>query len=240
MVAATASIAADLPRERLWERGLHSMGDEELLALVLGVGTRERNARAIADEIVRSSGGMVAASRASPRELSTVHGVGVANAARIAAAFELGRRMVEAESRRDALTGADDVWRLLGPRLAGVQQEVFIAIGIDTRNHILEIVEVGRGTVCSVHVHPREVFRPMIRIAAAGIVLAHNHPSGDTRPSHEDIELTHRLCAAGDLLGLPIVDHVIITARGYRSMCEWEDYPLPSTLAERRFRTTER
>jgi DNA repair protein RadC len=214
-------VANDRPRERLWQRGVQAIGDEELLALVLGTGTRDRSVGTVAAELVRDVGGMVAVSRASPRELARVDGIGAANAARIAAAFELGRRTIESEARRETLSHAEDVYRIALPRVAGLQQELFLAIGVDIRNGLLDVVEVGRGSVYGVDVHPREVFRPLVRMAAAGAVLVHNHPSGDPSPSAEDVALTRRLRAVGDLIGIPVVDHVVIGAHGYRSVFEW-------------------
>ncbi|HEY1549774.1 MAG TPA: DNA repair protein RadC [Kofleriaceae bacterium] len=214
-------VANDRPRERLWQRGLQAVGDEELLAIVLGTGTRDRPAGVVAAEVVRDVGGMVAVSRASPRELAQVDGIGAANAARIAAAFELGRRAIESEARRATLSNAEEVYRIVEPRVAGLQQELFLAIGVDIRNGLLDVVEVGRGSVYGVDVHPREVFRPLVRMAAAGAVLVHNHPSGDPSPSAEDIALTRRLRAVGDLIGIPVVDHVVIGAHGFRSVFEW-------------------
>jgi len=210
----------DRPRERLWRRGLTSIGDEELLAIMLGSGVRARPALAIAADLVRSSGGVVAVSRASLHELAQVSGIGSARAARIAAAFELGRRAIEAEQRRDILGAPDDVYRVVGPRLAGLQQEVFLALGIDIRNRLLEVVEIARGTVIGVEVHPREVFRPLVRMAAAGAILVHNHPSGDPTPSAADFELTQRMREVGELLGIPIVDHVVIGHAGFHSIAE--------------------
>jgi DNA repair protein RadC len=214
-------VANDRPRERLWQRGVQAIGDEELLAIVLGTGTRDRPVGVVAAELVRDVGGMLAVSRASPRELAQVDGIGAANAARIAAAFELGRRAIESEARRATLSHAEDVYRIVEPRVAGLQQELFLAIGVDIRNGMLDVVEVGRGSVYGVDVHPREVFRPLVRMAAAGAVLVHNHPSGDPSPSAEDVALTRRLRAVGDLIGIPVVDHVVIGAHGFRSVFEW-------------------
>lgn len=208
------------PRERLWSRGTHALGDEELLALLLGTGVRAHPARSVAAELVRTCGGVVAVSRASPRELAQVVGVGPERATRITAAFELGRRAVEAQQHREQLGQAEDVFRIVAPRLAGLQQEVFLSIGLDIRNGMLDIVEVARGTVTDVAVHPREVFRPLVRIAAAGAVLAHNHPSGDPLPSADDIELTRRLCAVGKIVGIPVLDHVVIGGNEMRSIAE--------------------
>lgn len=209
------------PRERLWRTGTDALGDEDLLTMVLGTGVRDRPVRSIAEELVRSAGGVGGLSRASPRELAQIAGVGAARAARIAAAFELGRRAVDAVHHRDTLGRAEDVYRCVAPRLAGLAQEVFIVIGVDIRNGLLDIVEVARGTVAGVEVHPREVFRPLVRMAAAGGVLVHNHPSGEATPSTEDVELTRRLRDVGRLLGIPIIDHVVIGDRSFRSIAEW-------------------
>ncbi|HUJ57501.1 MAG TPA: DNA repair protein RadC [Kofleriaceae bacterium] len=211
----------DRPRERLWRDGVGATGDLELVAILLGTGVRARPAIAVATALVESVGGLAAISRASPRELAQVAGVGAARAARIAAAFELGRRAIARIDRRDPLVEPEDVYRNLAPRLAGLQQEVFLSIGLDIRNGMLDIVEVGRGSVAAVDVHPREVFRPLVRMAAAGAVVVHNHPTGDPTPSQEDVALTRRLRAAGDVLGIPLVDHVIIGGTEFVSVAEW-------------------
>ena len=224
-----AQLIADLtdkPRERLWRCGAQSIGDAELLALVLGTGVRDHPVLAVAAELVRSVGGVAALARASPHELAQVTGIGMARAARVAAAFELGRRAVAVVHHRKLLGSAEDVYRCVAPRLAGLSQEVFLAIGIDARNGLLDIVEVGRGSVAHVEVHPREVFRPLIRMAAAGGVLVHNHPSGDPTPSQADRELTLRLREVGQLLAIPIVDHVVIGDRSFRSIAEYLDAEL--------------
>jgi DNA repair protein RadC len=101
-----------------------------------------------------------------------------------------------------------------------LQQEVFLVIGLDIRNGLLEVVEVARGSVAGVEVHPREVFRPLVRMAAAGGVVVHNHPSGEVTPSPEDIALTERLREVGDVMGIPIVDHIVIGASRFTSIGE--------------------
>jgi DNA repair protein RadC len=211
----------DKPRERLWRTGAQSLGDAELIALLLGTGMRDRPVLAVAGELVCAAGGIAGLSRASPHELAQITGVGAARAAQVAAAFELGRRAVEITQYKKRLGHAEDVYRCVAARLSGVTQEVVIAIGVDSRNGLLDIVEVARGSLAHVEVHPREVFRPLIRMAAAGGVLVHNHPSGDAEPGPADLELTHRMREAGKLLGMPIVDHVVIGNRCFRSMAEW-------------------
>lgn len=214
------STVSDRPRERVWRSGPHSIGDNELIALLLGSGVRHHSALDVAAALVRSAGGIATLSRSSPRELSQITGVGAARATRVAAAFELGRRAVEMEQTRELVGRPEDVQRCVAHRLAGLAQEVFLVIGVDIRNGLLDIVEVARGSVAGVEVHPREIFRPLIRMAAAGGVLVHNHPSGDPTPSTEDIELTRRLREVGTLLGIPIIDHVVIGDRGFRSIAE--------------------
>lgn len=214
-------LVPERPRERMLRTGATALGDEELLAMVLGTGVRDHPVLAVAATLVRTAGGVGPLSRASPRELAQVTGIGAARATRVAAAFELGRRAVDEIHHRETLGRAEDVFRVVAPRLAGLAQEVFIVIGVDVRNGMLDIVEVARGSVAGVEVHPREVFRPLIRMAAAGGVLVHNHPSGDATPSAEDVALTQRLREVGSLLGIPIIDHVVIGDRQYRSIAEW-------------------
>jgi DNA repair protein RadC len=220
-MTATTPEPIDRPRERLWHRGVTTIGDEELLSILLGTGVRHHPVLAVASQLVRSAGSVAALSRASPRELSLITGVGAARAARIAAAFELGRRAVASERHRTLLGRPDDVFQLVNARVAGLAQELFIVIGMDIRNGLLDVVEVARGGVHAVEVHPREVFRPLVRMAAAAGVVVHNHPTGDPTPSPEDIALTRRLRDVGNVVGIPIIDHVVIGDGTFRSIAEW-------------------
>ena len=211
------------PRDRLYRRGVTALADGELLDVLVGArrssGDRAREP-AHASELLAAPGGLADLARASPHELARVAGLGRIHAARLAAAFELGRRAVEVAQHRPLIRAPADVLALLGPRVAGVQQEMFFAIALDVRNHVLDIVEISRGSVTEVGVHPREVFRPLIRVAAVGAVVAHNHPSGDPTPSLDDIELTRRLCAVGKLVGIPVLDHIVIGGNEMRSIVE--------------------
>jgi DNA repair protein RadC len=201
---------------------ISSLADNELLAMVLGPGTRKNQpAASAATELVRSAGnGSIATlSRATPRELAQI--VGTSRAERVAAAFELGRRAVLAACHRDTMAKPEDIHRVCLPRITGLAQEIFLVIGIDVRNGLLDLVEVARGTAIGVEVHPREVFRPLIRMSAAAGVLVHNHPSGDPTPSAEDIDLTRRLREIGQLVGIPIIDHVVVAQHGFQSIAEW-------------------
>jgi DNA repair protein RadC len=210
------------PRERLLTWGGERVSDSDLIAILLGTGSRGCSAPDLALELLRSSGGLGALSRASPHELATITGIGAARAARVCAAFHLGRRAaLQVAVRQGAVMNADDVFRRLRPRITGLHQEVCFAIALDSRNAIIDEIEIARGTLTGVDVHPREVFRPLIRIAAAAAVVVHNHPSGSVEPSEADLDLTRRLRAAGDVIGIPIVDHVIVADTGYRSLAEY-------------------
>jgi DNA repair protein RadC len=211
----------DRPRERLWRCGAQALGDAELISVVLGTGIRDCPVLELAGDLVRTVGGISPLSRASPHELAQFNGIGPARGARLSAAFELGRRAVEVAHHRRRLRSAGDVYRCVAPRLAGVSQEVFFVVGVDIRNGVLDVVEVARGGIANVDVHPREVFRPLIRMAAAGGLLVHNHPSGDPTPSPQDLAVTARLREVGRLLGIPIIDHVVIGGRSFRSLAEW-------------------
>jgi DNA repair protein RadC len=211
----------DGPRERLMAHGGERIGDAELLGVILGTGVRGRSAVAIAEEMLRAAGGLAALSRASPRELVRVAGIGEARALRVAAAFHVGRRAVDTQrAASPKIISAADVWMRLRGRVAGLTQEVFLVLGVDAKQVVLEEVEVARGTLTGVDVHPRDVFRPLIRMSAAAGVLAHNHPSGDPRPSLEDVALTRRMQEIGAMVGIPIVDHIVVAANGYTSIAE--------------------
>jgi DNA repair protein RadC len=206
-------------RDRVWRRP-QSLTDTELLEMILGPsGTAKQTAITAASVLARSVGNVAEISRATPRELAPL--VGSARAARVAAAFELGRRAVQLTFHRESVGRPEDIYRLAAPRMVGLAQEIFLVVGVDVRNGLLDVIEVARGTVIGVEVHPREVFRPLIRMNAAGGVLVHNHPSGDPTPSPEDISLTRRMREIGHLMGIPIIDHVVVAQHGYRSIAEY-------------------
>lgn len=208
-----------MPRERIITYGSDRASTAELLAALLGTGTRRRPVLEAADHLLHTVGGLPQLARATPRELMELDGIGMARATRIAAAFQLGRRALEqAVPRADAAYSPGRVYARLGPRLRTLMQEVFVVLSLDARNAVISETEVARGSLTYVDVHPREVFRTLIRHGAAAGVVAHNHPSGDPWPSAEDVALTHRLRAVGEIIGVPIVDHVIIGAHRFVSM----------------------
>jgi DNA repair protein RadC len=205
------AVVPDLPRERFLNYGGDRVTTTELLALILGTGRRGRNATLVAQDIFHAVGGLTQLAECEPAELVSLPGVGAARATRIAAAFQLGRRAMAARmpAARRAMS-AGDIYHRLAPRLAGVMQEVFFVVALNAQHGIIRDFEVARGTLSQVEVHPREVFRPLIRHAAAATIVAHNHPSGDPAPSPDDVLLTQRLRAVGEIVGIPVLDHVVM------------------------------
>lgn len=212
---------ANRPRERLGRLGAQALGDAELLAVVLGHGTRAADALTTASVIVERLGSLSALLGADPAELSRLPGVGPATAARLAAAVELGTRALwQQTSPCPRLRCAQDVHRLMQPTIAGLPKEVFWALALDARHRLLRQLRIAEGSLLSVDVHPREVFRPLIRLGAAATILVHNHPSGDPQPSPDDLNLTRRLREVGLLTGIPVLDHVVVTLKDYVSLEE--------------------
>ena len=202
----------DRPRERLWRLGAGALTAPELLAILLGTGSGSADALTVARRLLEPAGGTLRrlASR-PPAELRRSPGVGPAKGARLLAAFELALRLDrEARPPLPRITAPADVLRVMGPVLRDLAVEEFHLLALDTRSRVLRDVLVTRGLLDASLVHPREVFRAAIAEAAAGIILVHNHPSGDPTPSAEDRAVTRQLVAAGQLLDLPVYDHVIV------------------------------
>jgi DNA repair protein RadC len=202
----------DRPRERLWRLGAGALTAPELLAILLGTGSASEDAMGLARRLLEPTGGTLRRLAARPpAELQRTPGVGPAKAARLLAAFELALRLDrEARPAQPRITSPADVIRVVGPALRDLAVEEFHLLALDTRSRVLRDVLVTRGLLDSSLVHPREVFRAAIAEAAAGIILVHNHPSGDPTPSAEDRAVTRQLVAAGQLLDLPVYDHVIV------------------------------
>ena len=203
---------ADRPRERLWALGPGALSGIELLAIVLETGKAGASAVRVAERLLEGAEGSWRRLAARPAsELLRLDGVGPAKAARLVAAFEIGARLAaEARYPGQRIRDPGDVARLLGPRLRDLSVEEFHLLALDSQSQVLRDVLVTRGLLNSSLVHPREVFRAAIVEAAAGIIVVHNHPSGDPTPSAEDRVVTRQLAEAGRLLDLPLYDHVVV------------------------------
>lgn len=211
----------DRPRERLLRQGVEALSDLDLLALLLRTGNRGESALALACRLRAAYPSAADLAEASPAEIAGVAGVGLARAAAICAGIALGRRasgVPLTEGR--PIVGSEHVFRHFHARLAGLKQERFYVVLLDGKGRMLRDLRVSEGSLTASIVHPREVFRRAIREAAAAVILVHNHPSGDPTPSAEDEALTSRLRAAGELLGIRVLDHLVIGSGCYVSFVD--------------------
>jgi DNA repair protein RadC len=211
-VPVSALLEIDRPRERLWALGPAALTTAELLAIVLGTGGGGRDVLRLAAGLLQLSEGSLRRLTQRPAaELLRTRGIGPTKAARLIAAFELGARTAREERPPvQRIREPEDVLRLFGTRLRDLQVEEFHLLALDSQSQVLREVLITRGLLNSSLVHPREVFRAAIAEAAAGIIVVHNHPSGDPTPSAEDRGVTKQLMSAGQLLDVPLYDHVII------------------------------
>ncbi len=199
----------DRPREKLQRLGAAALGDNELVAVVLGSGQAAASALDLANAVLTRTGGIDGLARARHDELTRVPGIGAARAAQVLAAVELGRRtLTRANRHRVQVTSPRAVAELLLPLYGNRPVEQFGVVLLDTKHRVMRTTVVTIGTLDASIVHPREVFREAAAAGAAAIVVFHNHPSGDPEPSKDDVELTHRLIAAGVLMGIDVLDHV--------------------------------
>lgn len=211
----------DRPREKLERSGASALGDNELVAVLLGHGTPGTPALGVANRVLASCGGIHGLTRVSRDELARVPGVGVALASRVQAAVELGRRtLVQLPSARPRLRNARDAALFLLPQYGAFGVERFGVLLLDTRHRLIRARLLSVGSLDASVVHPREVFREAVVAGASALVAFHNHPSGDPTPSEDDIVLTRRLVAAGALMGIDVVDHIVLADTHYCSIRE--------------------
>jgi DNA repair protein RadC len=211
----------DRPRERLFAHGVGVLADAELVALQLGTGRRGRSALDLARDLLAAYGSLGELAARDPAELAGPAGLGPARAARLAGAFELGRRLrARTPGQRTVLSSPAAVYAAFAPLMEDLTHEVFRVALLDAQNGLLRDRVVSTGTLSASLVHPREVFKPAILESAAAIILLHNHPSGDPTPSREDVRLTRQLAECAQLLDLRLHDHVIVGRGRYVSLAE--------------------
>jgi DNA repair protein RadC len=201
------------PRERLLKHGVNVLSDAQLLGIILRTGWRDRSAVDLGMDLLDKFKNFDGIANAGIDELvgkNGVKGIGKAKAAEIKAAIEIGRRHQKPKLSGASLCSSTDVVDYYRPRLKDLKKEVFKCLLLDTKNRVIREDEVSVGSLSASIVHPRETFKAAIRESAAAVIFIHNHPSGDTRPSQEDILLTRRLVQAGDVLGIRVLDHIII------------------------------
>jgi DNA repair protein RadC len=204
------------PRERLIRDGPPALSDAQLLAIVIGSGTKHRSALAIAERLVHTSGGLAGLARADLRTLA----LGAATSARVVAALELGRRALAAEREGEVLDTPERAVRALAPHLAHREREALVVGLLTRKQRLIAVTPIYMGNVAGISVRTGELFCEALRRNAAAILLGHNHPSGDPEPSADDLRTTRDAVAAGRLLGVSVVDHVIIGAGRHVSLRE--------------------
>ena len=216
----------DRPREKMANKGATALTDAELVAILLRTGTAEKSAIDIASEMT-ADGGLYKrlASITRLNELTNIKGLGQAKAATVLAALEIGRRIASAKPvEKIHLSCPQDVAELLMPRLRYAVKEQFIVILLNGKNKVIGTEVISEGSLSSSIVHPREVYASALLNHAAAIMVAHNHPSGDPKPSDEDREITSLLVRSGKVLGIPLVDHIVIGDGTYYSFQENEAF----------------
>ena len=211
----------DRPREKLERVGADALGDNELVSIVLGHGKAGANALVTANRVLELSGGAQGLTRVSRQRLARVPGVGAVLAGRLKAAVELGRRtLAVAADARLRCDSAQDIAQFLLPRFGAYPVERFGVMLLDTKHRLIRVELVSVGSVDSSLASPREVFREAVTVGAPAVIVFHNHPSGDPKPSVDDLLLTRRLIAAGEVVGVDVVDHIILADGRYVSMKE--------------------
>lgn len=212
---------SERPRERLSRLGPQALNTAELLAILLRVGVQGENAVQVGHRLLQQFDGLSGIHKASFEEVAAQHGLGEAKAAAIKAAIELGRRLaIESPQERPAIHSPADAAALVQFEMSALQQEHLRVMLLNTRNQVLDIVEVYHGSLNASMVRVGEVFTPAVRKNAASVIVVHNHPSGDPTPSAEDIAVTTAMVQAGKLLDIELLDHVVIGQGGYVSMKE--------------------
>jgi len=212
----------DRPREKLFQLGAENLSSAELLAILIANGTRKLSALDLGKALIKKFNTLEKLSQASIDELRVFEGIGPAKAITLLASFQLSRNMNReiAENQIIYFKSPGDVARIFIPKLGHLKQEVFAIALLDSAGKYIHSRDITRGTVNASLIHPREVFRVAIKEAAASIILVHNHPSGQLIPSKEDLSVTKQLVGVGELVGIPVKDHLIIAGDGFLSLKE--------------------
>ena len=211
---------SERPRERMKRYGTEVLSGQEIIALILGRGVSGESVMVTASRLLSTFGSLSGVGEASLEELCQVRGIGLAKAAQIKAAFELARRHETSSPtmKKTGVESPEEAVKLVREYFQGKKKEHFCIISLDNRNRAIRTSPVSIGSLNASIAHPREIFREAISSLAAGIILVHNHPSGDPEPSREDVELTRQLVRAGELVGIGVLDHLIIGDNNWVSL----------------------
>jgi DNA repair protein RadC len=212
---------SERPRERLYKHGAEVLSTPELLAILLRTGNPKMNVLELSHKILSTFGGLGKLARADTSDLKKIKGVGDCKAAEIKAAMELGRRItLLGGEERIVINSPQDAAKLVMQDMRFLDREYFRTILLNLRRQVLDVTTISIGNLDSVLVHPRETFKDAIRMGSFAVILVHNHPCGDPTPSEDDKNITCRLCKAGKILGIEILDHIVIGDNKYLSFKE--------------------
>ena len=210
-----------LPRERMAALGAEMLSDTELIAILLNTGSKGRNVLELAWDLLNSAGTLRSLRMMSLNEISAIDGIGEGKGARVLAAMELGRRAALEDKRfMPKISSSKDVLDFLADEMRSLEQETVRVLLLNTKHMLLHSAVISVGGLNYSPIHPREVYKQALKFSAAGIILVHNHPSGEAAPSEQDIKLTKRFKEAGEIMGIPLLDHLIIAETGYYSFSE--------------------
>lgn len=210
--------AYEKPREKYKKNGFQRLSDADLLSILLRTGTKDFSVRDLASQILKEIGGIEELKNTSLERLSKIKGVGEVKAITLLTSIELGKRVLETkESKLSKILTANDLYRIFAPRMRLFNQEHFIAVFLNSKNEMIASKTIFIGTSNRSLVHPRDIFREAIKYSAVKMMVLHNHPSGDVTPSEEDKNFTKRLIEAGELMQIPLIDHLIIGKNHYYS-----------------------
>jgi DNA repair protein RadC len=213
--------ADERPREKLIRFGPENLSDAELLAILLRIGRKEESALDLGRRLIKEAGGLVGIDGKGTPELCQIKGIGVAKAAQLRAAFEIGKRLVSVRGKKQGkITSSQDAYQILSPHLQHRKREVFKAVFLTRRNTIIREQTLFEGSLTESLISPREVVKSGLAYSAAGVIFVHNHPSGDCSPSPEDRTVTEQLVQACKLVNIRVVDHIIIGNHGYYSFAD--------------------
>lgn len=210
----------DRPREKMLQKGCDALTDAELIAILLATGTREMSAVELARTVLEQIGGFAKVARSSIKELTKVKGIGEVKALTLAAAFELGKRKAREEVFATSVTSSELAARYLMEKIGNSEQEVFYILYLDRKNTIKSEYLLSKGTISSTVVDIRLLYKEAVQQAASSIIVAHNHPSGNLTPSQADIDITHKIKEAGKLFDITLLDHVIVSQKGFYSFAD--------------------
>ncbi len=212
---------SERPRERLAQHGAETLSDAELLAIILRMGDGERTAIDLARHLITTFGGFRGIDTRTVAELCQVNGIGTAKAAQIKAALEIGKRLfLETPRERARINSSEDAYRLVRPHMANLGREVFRVLLLTSRNMLIADQVLFEGSLTESIVSPRELVKAAVNEGAASVVLVHNHPSGDSRPSDADRRVTLRLKQACEVVGVAVLDHLIVGQDEYYSFAD--------------------